>query len=663
MLGGNETKPSLYRPEIDGLRALAVVAVIMNHTNRDLLPSGYLGVDIFFVISGYVITSSLTTRNSESFFDFITNFYVRRIKRLLPALVFFVTIVGLLICLFDATPKQSLRTGISALFGVSNLYLLKKSTDYFADETNLNVFAHTWSLGVEEQFYLLFPLLFWFSGFGRRTSGGLRTLLILTTVLSIGTVIAFVVIYPINQPLAYFLMPTRFWELGIGCALFLILHHYEKPFAWLGKIPPTLTLIALSAALFLPLEQAILATITVVFLTAATIATLRNGTLAHRLLTQRHIVFVGLISYSLYLWHWGVLSLSHWSIGIHWWNAPILVALMVVMAAISYRFIEKPLRHAEWSVRPLLSIAKGLVVLVISSALLFALMFRPVHGQIYLGHLLGVELPAHVQVTWWKDHRTGKYLERCHIKKSFVSALVSECLKSDDAKSGTVYLVGDSFARNYLLAAKTAFPEKTTVYLTMGYGCAFVPRHISSRRDDVKCTDYVSETSRFIVKNAGRDDVIVIGQRLNNKQDRQGPAYLNFVKDFAHEVSKQGAKVILLDSTVPPELSPNECMSVPWRPFGNAKGCQINRELVSGAFAEFDQLASKAARDVGNLFYAPLRTGLCNGDQCGQDTKSGTPIWHDGAGHITDKAAAELAPLLTSHLQAGGYFTSTSDSN
>lgn len=146
---------SKYRPEIDGLRAFAVIAVIINHFNKDILPGGYLGVDIFFVISGYVITSSLYDRKSKDFKDFLTGFYERRLKRLIPALLVFVLITSILICLFNSNPGLSLQTGLTSLFGLSNLYLLRKSTDYFAQSTELNVFTHTWSLGVEEQFLSL----------------------------------------------------------------------------------------------------------------------------------------------------------------------------------------------------------------------------------------------------------------------------------------------------------------------------------------------------------------------------------------------------------------------------------------------------------------------------------------------------------------------------
>ena len=148
----NLSVKSRYRPEIDGLRAFAVIAVIINHFNKEILPNGYLGVDIFFVISGFVITSSLYQRPSKNFKDFISGFYERRIKRLVPALSVFVLITSIAICLFNPHPVVSLQTGLTSLFGLSNLYLLKGSTQYFAQSTELNVFTHTWSLGVEEQF-------------------------------------------------------------------------------------------------------------------------------------------------------------------------------------------------------------------------------------------------------------------------------------------------------------------------------------------------------------------------------------------------------------------------------------------------------------------------------------------------------------------------------
>lgn len=362
-----------YRPEIDGIRAFAVIAVIINHFNKNLLPSGYLGVDIFFVISGFVITSSLSGRSSKNFLDFLVGFYARRIKRLVPALVTFVVITSISICLFNPSPGVSITTAIASLFGYSNLYLLNQSTDYFAASTQLNVFTHTWSLGVEEQFYFLFPLLVWCTGFGRQASKGARNLLWVTGAISIASLIAFVYIYRINQPAAYFLMPTRFWEMGAGCLLFLGLTHPSGLLVRLKSISPLVVTAGIVAVLFVPVQFAAKATIAVVLLTSVLIVCLRTGTAGYSLFTHPQVVYIGLISYSLYLWHWGVLSLSRWTIGIHWWSVPFQVALMLLLAVFSYRYVEMPLRRSDWSVLRWQTIGYGIGASVSASVLLLLL--------------------------------------------------------------------------------------------------------------------------------------------------------------------------------------------------------------------------------------------------------------------------------------------------
>ena len=266
---------SRYRPEIDGLRAFAVVAVIINHFNKDILPGGYLGVDIFFVISGFVITSSLYKRQSKNFNDFISGFYARRIRRLVPALSVFVLITSIAICLFQENPYQSLWTGLTSLFGLSNLYLLDKTTDYFAQSTQLNVFTHTWSLGVEEQFYILFPLLIWFSGFSRQSKNGTRNLFLIVGTLTIASLIGFLYLYPTNQPAAYFLMPTRFWEMASGCLLFIGLLKRKFIERIFEKISPSFVLTLIILIMYLPMFCAIASTVAVVSLSLVLIGSLK----------------------------------------------------------------------------------------------------------------------------------------------------------------------------------------------------------------------------------------------------------------------------------------------------------------------------------------------------------------------------------------------------
>ena len=196
-----------YRNELDGFRGFAILAVIIYHLNKNLLPNGFLGVDMFFVISGYVITSSLIINKSSSLKCFLSKFYEKRIKRLLPALSINLFFIGFICFLIYPDPTYYLRTGISSLIGVSNLYLYKHSVKYFAPNSQLNPFLQTWSLGVEFQFYFLFPILFWFSTkLKNKIKYSSKILFFLLLALSILSLIFFLSTYNSNNPLAYFLI-------------------------------------------------------------------------------------------------------------------------------------------------------------------------------------------------------------------------------------------------------------------------------------------------------------------------------------------------------------------------------------------------------------------------------------------------------------------------
>ena len=409
-----KTAKGSYRPEIDGLRAFAVIAVIINHFNRDLLPGGYLGVDIFFVISGYVITSSLYERPAKSFKDFVSGFYERRVKRLVPALAFFVAIASLAICLFNPNPGLQLDIGVRSLFGISNIALYKQSTDYFAQSTELNIFTHTWSLGVEEQFYMLFPFLVWFSGFGKQAINGARNLSLAIGVIAIASLISFLHLYSVNQPAAYFLLPPRIWEIATGCLIFIGLKKHASMESFLKHAPPLLISVLMIGVMFLPLSVASVSTVSIVALSSILIACLKRQTVAFKIFTHPYIVSIGLISYSLYLWHWGVLSISRWTIGIHWWSVPFQVALMIGLATFSYRWIEAPLRKRAWfgSRWKTLLIGGGVLVAVASG---LNALSRPMKGSLFVGHYEYESLISR--------SRGGDFQERWHLLAAYSGCL------------------------------------------------------------------------------------------------------------------------------------------------------------------------------------------------------------------------------------------------
>lgn len=517
---------SKYRPEIDGLRAFAVLAVIINHFNKDLLPSGYLGVDIFFVISGYVITSSLANRESTDFRDFITGFYVRRIKRLLPALVVFVLITSILICLFNPSPKLALNSGIASLFGLSNISLYKQSTDYFAQSTELNPFTHTWSLGVEEQFYLLFPFLIWFSGFGRQAKNGARNLFLLIGAFAVASLAGFIYLYQTDQPAAYFLIPARFWEMAAGCLVFIGFQKRAKIEQALEQVPPLLVIATMVGVMYLPISSAVPATISIVALSVILIACLKCGTAAFNAFTNKRVVYVGLISYSLYLWHWGVLSISRWTIGIHLWSVLIQAALMLILAMLSYRFIERVSRRAAWSSKRYLNIFIGVILSFTSSLFIMGLKLDSVRAVTYLGSKKGA---AKIHNTSWRNQISlgGSKLNgaTCHADEGYssiqIDRLFLECISPHNKKLSqkTVAFVGDSHALA-LLSSEGIITRKGGRVMHFSFsGCPF-PRP-GFGVFPLGCDKFLKRSEAELLTKLKKGDVIVVfNYHLSHLGDR-----------------------------------------------------------------------------------------------------------------------------------------------
>ena len=420
---GNTSKT--YRPEIDGLRAIAVLAVIANHLGASVLPGGYLGVDMFFVISGYVVTSSLLARSESGGAALLKDFYKRRFKRLLPALTLMVLGSALLFTLvvspFDDSYRPSLRTAMAALFGVSNLYLLRQGTQYFSPDTLYNPWMHSLSLGVEEQFYLVWPLLLLACGFGRPGADrwrGRRLVLLSLALLVASLSFDWALTLAGQEEKAFFLMPARFWELALGCLAYL-LHRGRgesrdpdtlngsagetaKPdplpsrllrglVRWFHSQRAPLTLAALAGLLLLltrPESERSWTSLAITTLTATLLVLAEPGATATQLLAQRWAVAIGLLSYSLYLWHWPLIMLARWTIGLQ----PVVIAPLLLLiglaSLLSYRF-EVFCRYG--SGLPLLG-RRALVgypaFSLVSAAILVALQ-GPLQARLYGGRLDG----------------------------------------------------------------------------------------------------------------------------------------------------------------------------------------------------------------------------------------------------------------------------------
>jgi peptidoglycan/LPS O-acetylase OafA/YrhL len=331
-----------YRAEIDGLRTIAVIPVILFHAGISIFRGGYVGVDIFFVISGFLITSIIARELEENRFS-IVKFYERRARRILPAL-FAVLLVSLPFAWALLMPDDLLDFGksvVSVCLFVSNLYFWR-SSGYFDAAAEGKPLLHTWSLAVEEQYYVLFPLMLmvlW--RLGRK-----RTFYIVCA-MALGSLVMSEWAWRHAPTANFFLAPTRAWELFAGsiCALWRLdkAERPNGPLAWLG-----LALIAFSIFVYdehTPFPS-VYALVPVVG-TALIILFATSATRVGQLLSTRPMVAIGLISYSAYLWHQPILAFAR-----HYWMSSLspmfgllLAAISLAVAYPSWRYIEAPFRR------------------------------------------------------------------------------------------------------------------------------------------------------------------------------------------------------------------------------------------------------------------------------------------------------------------------------
>lgn len=331
-----------YRPEIDGLRALAVLPVIFFHAGFEHFSGGYIGVDVFFVISGFLITSILLNEINNNKFSLIS-FYERRARRILPALavVVFVTMPFSWMYL-NTSQFQDYSQSVTAvsLFGSNILFWLESG--YFQAASEEKPLLHTWSLAVEEQFYLFFPILLLL--LYRRSRGGLYTWLFLISMISFILCEYLVVSKPSAN---FFLLPSRIWELFVGAFAAILMKSVDP------KANDILSMVGLSfivSGIFLfdeytPFPSAY--TLAPVIGTFLVILFGRNNTLVNKILSNSLLVSIGLLSYSAYLWHQPIFafvrvnSIEELDLNLKW----IMVLSSLLIAFISWKFIESPFRN------------------------------------------------------------------------------------------------------------------------------------------------------------------------------------------------------------------------------------------------------------------------------------------------------------------------------
>ncbi|MGZ6041812.1 MAG: acyltransferase family protein [Asticcacaulis sp.] len=350
------TKTKDYRSDIDGLRAIAIISVVAFHAGIPFFNGGFVGVDIFFVISGYLICSHIINEVSSGNFTF-SSFYERRAKRILPALIAVITFVYIASYFILSTKemKKFEASAICALVGFSNNFFLLK-TNYFETKSSVNPLLMTWSLGVEEQFYIVFPLIVIFI---KKYARQFLDVSILAIVII--SFVSAVILNLQNPSAAFYLFPVRAWEIGAGCLIVLYERSYKERFPLNslaieclgggGIALITCSILLFSSRTAISGFPALLPVAGSAFLIAG-----RASWVNRNILSFRPFVAIGLVSYSWYLWHWPLLSLMDISVD-HppsVWVRLAIISLALVIGYFSYRFIETPFRRMQASRKTIL---------------------------------------------------------------------------------------------------------------------------------------------------------------------------------------------------------------------------------------------------------------------------------------------------------------------
>ena len=538
-----------YRPEIDGLRALAIIPVVLFHGGFSLVSGGFVGVDIFFVISGYLITLLIYNDLSNNSFS-PKRFYERRIKRLFPAL-FFVTVCCSIAAWFLYQPYdlEDFYGNLASVFAFASNVHFYHHSGYFDPSSELNSLLHTWSLSVEEQFYFVFPwLLILAFKMGRKAVWiGVFALIIVSFCLAEWRLE--------SKPMAaFYLLYARGWELMIGslCALLIsdsnlitkVSKAHKEYLAWLG-----LCLILFSIFFFNDATPTAGSYTLIPTLGAALIILFShsNGYLG-RLLSHRLLVFIGLLSYSTYLWHQPLLAFSKYYLGENFdlGVSAALCLLSFFLGYLSWRFIEKPFRYGFFG------FSRQRRVYITFATLSICIVTLSTYGKNERG------FPERLDVSVRSIYQTtGEYeqVEKCFVTVSGTFDL-SQCLETKTGYKNAL-IIGDSHAASLFPVLKREFAKQHWNLSMLAYArCVpfineqylqkykfdsrFYSKHITPRCKTVK------DSFKTGVKNNNFDLVIVLNHYNNWMGDYENHSFPEFWDMYIETVVEHFGKEKLL---------------------------------------------------------------------------------------------------------------------
>ena len=531
-------KASAFRPDLEGLRGVAVAAVVLFHSGLSAFSGGFLGVDAFFVLSGFLITSLITREIFETTQFSFARFYARRIRRLLPAVVVvvLVTFVGLGLLMSSVVSRQEAwGDGIASLLSVANIRFIAVSTDYFAPVVEPSPFLQMWSLSVEEQFYLVWPALLVVAFTLLRRNRQLVALAV--GVISLISLLLFLS-GVLGLEATFYSLPTRAWELGLGA--------YIAIRGTRSNLSQTTALLLAAAAFIIPVFNADLvpgASVLTCVAVALIIAGGQRQTWGGRLLTSSPMRFLGKISYSLYLWHWPAIVLLAPKIGM-----PLAIGAALLAATASERFVEAPFRTGQFSVAPARRIlAVGAVVLLSGVGLAAAL--RPeLGGAIFIkpNGQGGEGIKIQPSIENLAADTPYKALGSCYSLRDESTPPPDGCVFGNPSGEFRIALVGDSYAAQWFPAfQRIAEDTGATLLVLAKTGCPqlLVPTRFTSTTAQYQTCAPYSERVRGQLEAFEPDLIVTAYGDFLLESDSE--------RNLAHEADAMRSGILRLLSVAP----------------------------------------------------------------------------------------------------------------
>lgn len=676
-----------FRADIQGLRAVAVLAVVLYHAHVPFVSGGYVGVDVFFVISGFLITGHLLGEVERTGRVSVTGFYARRIRRLLPAALLVVCTTILVSALWGPAlqARQTARDGLYAAFYAMNYHLAADGIDYQQADASPSPFQHFWSLAVEEQFYVFWPLLVLVVALvTRRTSATARRVLLAVVVVAaiVVSLLWSIETTASNAPLAYYSLQTRAWELGVGALVAIMAPLLDRvpallaaPLTWVGLALVVVPVFVFDDRTPFPGWLAALPVGGVALVIAAGVAA-RPAVAAERLLGRRVLQFLGAVSYGWYLWHWPALVLGPSVFGqdVGWGQQVLLTVIALWFAALTYLLVEQPSVRLRFGFLKWAGTAVALSCVVVLAATAVVRFGPVVAGNGVAAATLDLSDPAERRlsealaagatltavpsnlvpgVDRAVDDGSRTTTDGCHL--GFTTVAQPDCVYGDTSSDRTIVLFGDSHAEQWfgaldkmaedagyrLLAwTKAACPVADTVLFNE-----------QLNRDYTECGTWRAQ--RLAAIASVQPDIVIASQA----DTLPGPHYddTQWAAETAATVTslqESAGRVVFIDDTPRPQVDVPTCVA---DHLDSVSTCNSPAPAVTGADPDDDfgyaydrGQAVQAALGGGAVRLVDPTAWFCTEAEC--PVVVGNVLVYRDASHMTQTYSKALEPLVAAKL-------------